>query len=285
MKRLLKIILILCTALVVMAFGARASGNESVEYIITSEGEDYLLSRYTSDGPTPILRSSDFLDITEYISSFSSISSTIIFSGIEVFENINIFDGSYTLSGSLTLVGGASLSIDSSSVFISQMTLKTDGGGIRLKRGSLTVDDSKIEGKNGSAIVLDYSAEACLSVKNGSVITCESKNSAIDVKLGSALISSGEIRNSGGPAIVNKSTLTLSGSPIIEGREFDIVTENPISLSYGKEFYSGSAAIKYSANFEEGTVSCVIYSASEDSLKNIKFYDISGEKKSLSFFI
>ncbi len=284
MKRLLKIILILCTAFVVMAFGARASGNEIIEYIITAEGDDYLLSRYTDDGPTPILRSADFQDITEYMACFSSITSSIVFGGVEVGENINISEGSYTLSGSLTLADGASLNIDSNSVFISQMTLKTDGGGVRLKRGSLTVADSQIEAKDSSAIILDYSAEASLSVKSGSIITCESKDACVYVQLGSAEISGGEIRNRVGAAIINKSTVILSGSPIIEGREFDIVTENPISLSYGKEGYSGSVSVKCSSVFEEGSISCVFYDASEDALKNIKFYDISGEEKRISFF-
>ncbi len=284
MKRLLKIILIVCVALVVMAFGARASGDESIEYIITSEGEDYLLSRYTGSVPTPVLRSTVFADITKYISSFSSIQSSIIFGGVEIGESINFDEGSYTLSGSLTLTNDASLNIDSKNTLISQMALKMDSGYIRLKRGTLTVYNSTIEAKNNSAVILDYSAEASLLIKSGSLITSESKNAAVDVQLGSATVSGGEINNTVGYAIVNKSTLILSGTPIIDGGEYGIVSENPILLSYGTEYYSGSVSVKYLDDFEEGTVSCVFYSASENSLKNIKFYDNSGEKKELSFF-
>lgn len=284
MKRLLKIILILCTAFVVMAFGARASGNENIEYIITADGDDYLLSRYTDNGPTPVLRSAYFHDITDYIASFTSITSSIVFGGVEICENINISEGSYTLSGSLTLTDGASLNIASNSVLISQMRLKADGGGIRLKKGSLTVEDSKIEVNESSAIVLDYSAQANLTVKTGSVITCASKDAAIYVQLGSALISGGEITNGEGVAIINKSTLILSANPIINGVEYGIITEKPISLSYGKEGYKGSVSVKHSDSFDDGTVSCVFYSASEDSLKNIKLCDNSDKEKRLYFF-
>lgn len=284
MKRLLKIILIVGVALVVMAFGARASGDESIEYIITSDGDDYLLSRYTGTGPTPVMRSSTLADLTEYISSFSSMQSSIVFGGVEVDESINIGDGSYTLSGSLTLLGDASLNIDSKSTLMSQMTLNMDNGYIRIKKGDLTVYNSRVESKTNSAAILDYSADTRLFIKGDSYISSESAKAAIDVALGSVFISDGEIKSALGSAIVNKSTLVLSGTPTIDGGEYGIVSKNPISLAYGTEFYSGSVSINYDEKFLEGTVSCVFYSASEDALKNIKFYDASGEKFELSFF-
>ena len=285
MKRLLKIILILGVALVVMAFGARASGDESIEYIITSEGEDYLLSRYTGAGQTPVLRSSTFADLTEYICSASSIKSSIVFGGVEVSESINFGDGSYTMSGSLSLIGDASLNIESQSTLMSQMALNMDNGYIRLKKGNLTVNNSRVESKSNSAVILDYSADASLVVKGGeSYISSESEKAAIEVTLGSVFISDGEIKSCLGSAIMNRSTLVLSGTPTIDGGEYGIVSKNPITLSYGSEFYSGSVSIKYEENFLEGTVICVFYSASESSLKNIRFYDASGEKFALSFF-
>ena len=284
MKKLLKIILTLGVAFVIMAFGARASGNESIEYIITPEGEDYLLSQYTGDGPTPVLRSSSFADLTEYISSISPAESSIVFGGVTVDESVNINGGSYTLSGSLTLTGDAVLNIDSKGTTLSQIALKMDNGYIRLKKGSLAVNKSTVESKRNSAVILNYSADASLFVKAESFILSESDKAAINVQLGSAYISGGEIKSLSGTGIVNRSTLSLSGSPSIDGREYGIVSNNPILLSIANEFYSGAISIKYEKDFPEGSISCVFYSASKNSLENIKLYDINGEKRIITFF-
>lgn len=281
MKRLLKIILIAGVALAIMAFGARASSDGCIEYIITAEGDDYLLSCYIDGAPTPVLRSSDFSNLTEYLSSMTEVS--VVFGGITVNDNLDIAKGSYVLSGSLTLSEGASLNIDANNVLMSGMTLKTYGGSIRVKRGALTVENSSVLCNGGAAVALDYSAEASFCMKSGSILS-ESDTAALRIDFGSALILGGEITNTIGVCIENKSTLILAGTPKISGEGYDIISSSPISLSNKSVSFDGSVTVRYEDNFEEGTVSCVFYSGSESSLRKIKFYDATGEEKHLTFF-
>lgn len=283
MKKLLKIILIAGVALALMAFGARASSDGCIEYIITADREDYLLSCYIDGTPTPVIRSSSLSDITEYISELSASEVSVVFGGVTVRECIDIVNGNYIISGSLAISGESTLNIDAQSVLMSGITLKLDSGGIRVKRGDFTVENSSIISESGTAIALDYSAEASFTLKSGS-ISSKTAGAAVKIDFGSALISGGEIVNSLGAAIETKSTLILSGTPKLVGENYGIIASSPITLSHKSDFFGGNVSLKYTETFEEGTLSCVFYSASENSLRNIKFYDVNGEEKALTFF-
>lgn len=283
MRTFLKLILILSVAAALMMFGARGAAVDGVpEYIISSDGGEYVISALGGTAAVPLMRTSRFSEVCEYISASSGTGVSLFFDGVTVDGGAVTFPaGKYTLSGELTLTGGV-LEIDGADVTMRDITLRASGG-VRVKSGELTLASGEISSDGGTAVLLDYAAAALFRMTGGSV-TSASTAAAVHISNGTAEITGGGIKNSIGAAIYNSSTLMLSGSPVICGGDYGILTDAPVTLSSGTSRYSGSVTVKYGKLFKEGSISCVFYSAAEASVGGIRLFDINGEEKDLRCF-
>lgn len=281
MKRFIKIFVIAAAMLALMSFGARAADGEG-EYIVTKDGDEYILSAYVGTTPTPIERSEKFSDVTDRLSALSN-EARVVFGGITVYESVSFSRGGLTLSGSLTLGGGAMLNVEGADINMSDLSLSLEGGSLRIKSGSVTLRECDITASNNSAVVLDYSSGAELVMESGS-LSSSSDKPTLEVTRGSAVILGGSVKNTVGAAIESSSTLILSKAPLISGKEYGIKASYPITLSYAQDYFSGSLSVLYDASFEDGTISCVFYSASEEAIKNISLYDRTGNERGVRFF-
>ena len=281
MKRLIKVILMAAAMLTLISFGVRAGESENAEYIITQDGEEYVLSVYSSGSPTPVMRSSDFNGINQYIAALSR--ADVIFGGITVNENIELTGGSHTFYGSLSMPGGAMLTVSGGNLTMRDFTLSLSGGSLRIKDGAVTLEESEINSIGASAVVLNYSAGARFIMNSGNIYS-DSDSAAILLESGSAFIKGGSVKNQSGIAIQTSSTLLLSEKPDISGSGYDIIASSPITLSNGSSAFEAELNVKYLKSFAEGSIECVFYSASEKSIYGITLYDLSGAEQKVTYF-
>ena len=281
MKKILKVVLMAAAMLVLMSFGVRAGESENREYIITEDGGEYILSVYSNGSPSPVMRSLDFGDINQYISSLSS--ADVIFGGIAVNENIEFLGRSHTFSGSLSMQGGAVLTVSSGNLIMKDFTLTLSGGSLRIKDGTVTLEESSINSQGASAVILNYSAGAKFIMESGSIYS-DSKSASVIIDKGSAFIRGGSIKNQSGAGIETSSTLTLSGKVQISGKLYGAVASAPITLSDGGVEFQADLDVKYQKSFTVGSIECVFYSASEKSISGISLYDIFGSEQPVTYF-
>ena len=278
MKRILNIIFFAALIFLLTSFVSQGSESGS-EYLITQEGEEYILSVYNGGAFVPIRRSQFFAELTDYINTQSG-EVSLVFRDVSTSEDFELSQGKYNLSGTLTMRPGGDISLSTDAV-ISNLNLTLSGSPLRIKDGVVEFASGKITADT-AAVILDYSAGAKFIMRGGAV-TASSESGAIILNKGSAAILGGSVVNSDGAGIMSKSTLILSGKPTIVGSDFGIVTDTPITLKYLETEYSGAASVKFLDSFSEGSVSCVFYSATEQSIKNIEFYDLSDKKQTVIY--
>ena len=284
MKTFLKVIFTVSIIAVMFSFSVRASAEEKNEYIITQEGEEYVLSYSEGEFTTAVMRSNAFFDISEYISTLSVNEVRIVFAGVTLFESVEFYHENLNVSGSLSVSDGSHFTILTGDVKFSELTLTLldADSHVRIKEGKVTFENSVINADFGSAVVLDYSAGAEFFMKSGSIYS--SSEYAVRNEYGTLSVSGGKIHNSLGAAILTRSTLNLSGAAVIEGKNYGVITAAPISLSVGDEKFSGSVSVQYLSEFKEGSISCILYRTERENVKNVKVYDKNGEEKAVTFF-
>jgi hypothetical protein len=282
MKTVLKVALVLFVLAVLMLSGAQAGASYGGEYLISMEGDEYVLSSFQNSSAEPIIKSSDFTEVVNFINSVGG-TINLVFSNINVSRNVE-FAGNITFSGSLSLADECLFTIVKGEALFSSFSLKMSGGYLRIKEGSLTVENSEIISSSSSAVRMDYASAARLVLNSGSIRCDSEKKPALIINYGTAYICGGSVKNGLGDAIHNNASLNICGEPEISGLDFGIVTSSPISLSYNGSFIGRHVRVKYQGLFDSGSISCVFYSASPEAVEFISLYDKNGNAEQVKYF-
>lgn len=281
MKRVFKIIFLTAVVFVLTSFSVNAESDERGEYIVSSVDGGYLLSGYGSGGLSPVMRSEKMSEIIEYLNAKSE-SVGVIFNQITLNEELLFNSCDVSVSGDLTLNEYYSIEIGGGKFSAEALNLTFDKGALIIKDGDCSFRDSRIV-SNETAVIMNYSAGARADFESVKIVG-DSKRASVVVDMGQALLRGTSVYNASGPAIVNSSTLSLFSDAEIKGEGYDISTATPITLSNdGGEFYS-KIKIKFEKSFEKGTINCVFYSASANSVSSLSLFDINGTEQPLSFF-
>lgn len=281
MKTFMKVILIGAVMLILMAFAIRPSAAESVEYIVTEDGEEYILSGYSGNSIEEIVRDSELSKLTEHIGNLNLEKVRVVFVGVVTDKSLEISKGEYTVCGSISFTAGASLTVSGANVILTDVSLNFEQGSLRVKNGEVHLSDGAVKA-NTTCVRLDYSADAIFSQAGGCITAKE--GAAIKLNYGRCILEGGEVKSENGVAVESKSTLTLSGTPSITGKEYDIITNSPITLSNEEKEFSSAVKIKYNSVFDLGSISCVFYEATAQSLTNVSLYDMRGESVNVRYF-
>lgn len=283
MKRKLLITLIPVIALFFM-FGVRAVAESSERsYIIASEGEGGYGLYVTAHGQSAIVGESE--SVGELISLVSA-PATIMIDGIETEEKIEFPAGELVITGAISFSGSGGMSI-SEGTFIRLCDVSIsflDGavGNIRVKGGGLEIGKgASVRSASYTPIVSDFSADATLVVNGGSV-ECVAAT-AINARLGSVRLLGGEVKSSGGSAILNSATLTVAGTSL-SGADFDIETSVPIRACYGGKYNEEPIRLKYLGEFPRGSMTELVYNTNAECTRKITVYDSSGAAFLHTFF-
>ena len=275
MKKAVLVFLVLCMApffLTVKASAAELTGEYSVSQV---EGGYILMS----DG----VKMGEFSDISSCMAEIFD-PTRIIFDNVSSDEPFELPSGEYTLGGNLRSCGVITVP-RGANIILNEISLSFTGESyLRIKGGAVTVNSSDITGES-MLIRLDYSSGASLTVNSG-VISGKCEEPLIDVRNGSTYIFGGNIENKSGVAIKSDSELVFAGSPSIKGTPYSVILESPMHLSAGElEYLSEDAvAVQYLAEFLDGTLTEVFYSASARSVKNVCLYDQNGKEVEITQF-
>ena len=279
MKRFLIALLMLVSLLAVISLGSRiCAADAQPTYIIDGEDGEYLLSVHSGEQGSPLIRSGKIEQIIAELERTSE-GGRLLFRDTIIKESFEL-SKKYTVSGTLTLAEGAILSVSCDTAF-SDLNMEIISGQVRIKEGRVDFSDTEISSCDGEAVVLDYSSSASLLIRSGKII---SSGVAIKNTLGRVEILGGGIRSDGAVAIENSATLVLSSNPEIVGREVDISTASEITLKGASGEFSANAKIIYDALFKQGEIRCVFYSASENSIKGIEFFDKNKNQMAITCF-
>ena len=282
MKTFLKIVLVVLTFTALVIFGVQTSGASEIEYTVSADGGEYVLSYYVDGTLVPAYRSASLSDVVTYVEESGTGACKMTFLDVSAKENISFTRGSFTLIGRLKLSGGA-ITVSSGDVTLTGVEIElSEDSRIRVKNGKITVNSGTEIVSDGCAIVLDRTSKAEF-VMRGGIIRVNSESSAIKLTSGSADILGGKIENSIGACIENSSTLILSGIPELESKTYDIITDKPIILNGEKGSFKGNTSVKYLKEFSEGSIECVFYEAC-DALSGIELYDVNGNRCPIKFF-
>lgn len=283
MKLIVRICSVVMALGIMLLLGVKANASSGSEYVVTQNGTNYILSVFEDGGFKKIEESSDISDISDKLKERNAGVSSVMFSGVCLNEPMTLEGGEYTLCGTLSFEGGASLTILSESVTLSDLNLSFEGGGVlNHKNGVLNMTGGSIHSEN-SAVVLNHSASAVFKLSGGKIIT-DSPEPSVKSSIGTVIICGGEIENIKGVCVENSSSLYLSGSFKLESSEKNIITTRPITLSYNSEYIRSAASIKYLSGFNKGEIKCVFYECSENSLEYISLFDMNGEAVPVKFF-
>ena len=291
-KKMKKILAVFVISLLVQGvFGIQARADDtqsrsySADYTMIAANGVYKLIKYA-----PAVQETVFVgDFEAALSSLSGQSGyRLTFDSIVTGISFSFPKGAYTVEGSLSLTNSAIASIpEGASVDLIDASISfLEGSGyLRIKGGSLSLTDSSVTGSSLGAVKLDYSSSSNLLLRSGEISSLSS-SAALTVNNGGAAIIGGRIYNSVGPAVSNDAALRLAGAPVFDGVGFDILTEKPISLEYNGEGYGSDndVRIKYLGEFENGTMTEIFYSSSEQAVKNISVCSESGREYKLTTF-
>lgn len=281
MKRVFKIIFLTAAMLVLTSFSANAESNSRGEYIVSSVDGGYLLSGYGSSGLSPVMRSEKMSEIIEYLNTKRE-SVGLVFNQISLNEDLVFKSCDISVSGALTLNENHSVEIIGGKFSAESFSLAFDKGALIIKDGDCIFRNSRIA-SNATAVIMNYSAGARADFQSGEIVG-DSKHASIVVEMGQALLRTASVYNASGPAIFNSSTFTLLPNADINGEGYDISTTTPITLSSAEgEFYS-KIKVKFEKTFEKGTINCVFYSASSESVSCLSLFDVNGTEQPLTFF-
>ena len=283
MKLSLKIILVVGFLFAAISLGIRVGAASEAEYVLSADGEEYILEAYSNSSLTPIIRSGKLADIFDILNKDVNSEKRLVFKDVTALENINLDGGSYVITGKISAKGGAVINIHSGSVRIQGAEIcLLEGAYIRHKGGNFIFESGSLISE-GKALLMDYSSDAHFEMLGGEIKSVNGEY-GLEILLGRAVFRGGKIENSGDYAIFSESTLTIIGAPIIKGGLYDVRTSLPITLSDGIESYFGDISVKYETEFEKGNIYPVFYRASESSIAGITLYDKDETKKEVKYF-
>ena len=269
MKRIFRISLCLflaVIALLIFETVAFADTAESAVYTVCATEEGYALV----SGGVSIYEADELSRLLEYIPTSGEYE--LYFDTVSTDGDLAIYGGNVRLTGVLTFLGDASLTLDGARLEISGAAVAFESGHLRVKRGQLTISAGSIT-SGGIAVISDFSASATVNVKGGSISSDTS--SAIFTERGSVNISGGSVRGAE-TAILAYTNVTLSGTPILSGGEYDLITDTEPTLFWESEIYRGAARIKLLSDFPEGRATVIAYARARESLIGITLFDING---------
>lgn len=283
MKPYFRIVLFFIFAVVMLALGTgaeysgdTATASESERFSTVSyDGELYSLSLdgevlAENDTLSDLLREAAELDLPVYFSSVKSDEAIVISSGRLTLS------GSISLKEPLTVKSGADVTLcDINLSFTERGYLNIRGGSVTMSSGVIT--------SVGNAVTLGYSSSSSFTMRGGEIFGA-STTACISVERGSAVFASGYVKNSHGSALVNYSGTELGASVIIDGAGYDVLAYEPLTLSFEDKLFSSSLSVRYMADFADGTLTQVFFSAGEQMNDKIELYDINGREYDLAFF-
>ncbi len=286
MKRLLLFLPILLICLHLVSFSATAEESITGELLVTEEGNGYSLYEYEEGAPA-LRFSGGISELLSYLGGYAD-KARITFNGVTVSSPIEFPSGEFTFLGDLTLTGAASLTVSSgTSLTFSEFSLWQDSSSeyaVRVKGGSLLLNNSTVISESATAILLDYGIDSTVILNSGRLSTF-SDSPTVNISTGRFIQNGGSVENTFSAAINNDSLLFLSGDARVSGVGYDIVTEKPITLSYGGVGYTGanSLSVSYLSAFAEGSMTEIFYSATESAITRIKLYDKEGREYALTY--
>lgn len=271
-------------SLICMSFflGVRTSAEEAQrDYIVSEDGSGYALYLV---GGTPE-RVGAWERLSDLLSEIPS-GAVISFDTVSVREQITLPPGEYCFRGKITLLyggvitvpTGAALTLADLSVYIPSAS----DGYIRVKGGTLICNSgTDISSSSVTPIVLDFSSGSLLRFFDGSISTTTAP--CIVSSMGRVDVMGGSLSSAATTAVKNSATLSLGGTSVI-GSGIDIETDTPIWVSCNGENYSGELRIKFSALFEAGSMTEVVYHTSAEAVAGLRVYDKNGRLYEPEFF-
>lgn len=281
MKKALIILFFVLLLGSIFATSALAEGDG--KYLISEEEGVFSLSVYDGGEPLRIAAAQTLGEILTELARDGGAPCAVLDS-IEVSGDVELPRGNYTLAGTLHVSGGVISVPSGAAVAFSGISLTfSEGGYLRIKGGSVSILNSYLEGEGKSLVVSDYSATSSLDIMSGE-LSASAAAGAIAVRVGSLSVCGGKISNDGGAAIITDTGMRLSGTPIISGVGYDVVSSHEISLSSDTEPYSGELSLSYTGEFSEGTMTELFYLANPDSIADISVFDRAGKEYELTHF-
>lgn len=254
------------------------NAQQNIEYLITQNGEEYSL--YKTDGVTSEYLSSSS-DLESLIKSTSQ--SAVTLKDVNAYHSVTLSDGEYLIRGNAVLYdcfcveGNAKVTLDSFSA-----SFEGARAYVRIKGGELAALNANISSENSSCVVLDYSAKSRFSMYDGELYS--KKSAALSVQNGVAEVHGGKIKSEAEYAIENKATLILTGTPSIDADKYGILTDTPISLSSNDRNFRASISVKFLSEFKKGSKTETFRACTQESIKNITFFDKNGNEAPLTYF-
>ena len=153
-------------------------------------------------------------------------------------------------------------------------------GGISVEGGTLSVKDSYITSSLSAVTLKNYSSSR-LEVYSGEI---SADGVAIKIDKGTAVISGGIIKGQGEAAVRNSGTLYISGSPSFDGCRFDILTTDPVSLSFSENYFLGELDIKLTGEFYNGGIYQIARGARAEQEGLVRIYDVNNSLYNATYF-
>lgn len=216
-------------------------------------------------------------DFTEVLEELIMHSDSIRLDGIGIEGSVRLPKGSYSFVGSFEMLGDL---IVEAGVELTLLAEARVCGAILVRGGSLALCDGVTRVDSG--VILDSFASSRLYMTGGSIVSGKS-GGAVEIRLGTAEISGGYIKNAVGCAIINSSTLSLGGSVLLESGGVDLLTDKPVGLTASGKPLASVLECEYSSTLAEGYRTEVFYNAKGVDINNIELSDKDGRSRSLGF--
>ena len=248
------------------------------EYVISEGDAGYILSA-VSDSGSEVVAEGELEALLDFCEG-----KTVRFDKITVEEDIELPSGKFTLTGSISTRFSVKVNVDTSVVLDSFELVLTGGGSLTVKGGEVSAFNTNISSSYSSAVSL-ISDLSSFKLHSGS-IKSSSDRACVDVLKGSLEVLGGEIRAERSEAILNSSSLTLSGAPVISGVGYAVVSTGTLRLGKDSVPYTPTEALKlkYNSAFDKGTITPVCYINLYTSSSSVRVFDSSGREYPLTYF-
>ena len=133
------------------------------------------------------------------------------------------------------------------------------------------------------AVMADYAASARICIESGR-IHAASDYPAVYIAAGTLAVSGGTVENTAGYAVRSRSSFVLCGEPTLRGAsEAAVLSEGALWLSDGGRSFSGTVGIRSSSVYEKGRAAAVIYGATAEDCRRVRYFDRDGAEIPLVF--
>lgn len=269
MKRIIKTVLCFIVAALVFFLTEAvvlADGATTTVYTVTEKDGGYAIV----SGGVSIAEADELSELID--AAVGAGEYELYFDTVSTKSDLTLYRGNVTFSGVITFLNEAALTVDGAHLRIGGGAVAFEGGTLRVKRGALTVSGGSVS-SSAVAVLSDFSASSVINIKGGSISS--DTTHAIVTERGSVNISGGAVRGADS-AILAYTSVTLSGSPTLSGREYDLITDTEPTLFSDFGIYRGAVRIKLLSSFPEGRATVALYAKSPESLVGITLFDVDG---------